>query len=203
MAQRVARKTCRRQPAAAALSPSANHRATQRAQMARLMAGCRHARPRFSDRIGAALRAGLVLLACCSSGCSAVSGFHRDWRSPACCATDGSDLAGCWQGCWKSHTTGHQGKLQAIITRHDEHRYCARFHGTFVKVLPFEYSMSFTAAEAGEAQQFQGQKDLGRLAGGVYRFEGQATECDFVAHYTSCEDRGVFIMRRCGDCCQR
>ncbi|HVW39133.1 MAG TPA: hypothetical protein VHB99_17580, partial [Pirellulales bacterium] len=54
--------------------------------------------------------AALALIWC--SGCSAVSGFHRDFNSPCCCAS-GEGLAGCWEGCWESHCSGHHGKLQA------------------------------------------------------------------------------------------
>lgn len=136
-----------------------------------------------------------------SSGCSTLSGFHRDWNSPCCCA-GGEGLAGCWEGCWESHCTGHHGKLQAIISKVDETHYCARFHGTFFKFLPFEYSMLLSATPAGDGFRLAGQKDLGKLAGGVYRYEGQATACDFLANYKSCKDRGVFVMRRrdCNQC---
>jgi len=145
----------------------------------------------------------LALVWC--SGCSAVSGFQRDFNSPCCCAT-GEGLVGCWEGCWESHCTGHNGKLQAIITQVDETHYCARFHGTFFKFLPFEYYMLLSATPEGDGYQLAGQKDLGKLAGGVYRYEGRATSTDFLANYTSCKDRGVFVMRRRGctscSCCQ-
>ena len=140
-----------------------------------------------------------------SSGCSALSGFHRDFNSPCSCA-NGEGLAGCWEGCWESHCTGHHGKLQAIITQVDETHYCARFHGTFFKFLPFEYYMLLTATPDAERYALAGQKDLGKLAGGVYRYQGRATSTDFLANYTSCKDRGVFVMRRCGatscSCCR-
>lgn len=136
----------------------------------------------------------LVLLA--SSGCSALSGFRRDWNSPCCCAAGGEDLTGCWEGCWESHCTRHNGKLQAIITKVDDSHYCARFHGTFFKFLPFEYSMLLSAQPDGDRFLLSGQKDLGKLAGGMYRYEGHATANEFLANYSSCKDRGVFVMTR-------
>lgn len=147
---------------------------------------------------------GLVLLA--SSGCSAVSGFRRDFNSPCCCASHGDGLAGCWEGCWESLCTGHHGDLQAIITKIDDTHYCARYHGNFFRFIPFEYSMTLTAVPDGDRLILSGQKDLGKLAGGVYRFTGYATESHFHADYSSCKDRGVFIMSRRGcnacSCCR-
>ena len=137
----------------------------------------------------------LVLALLASSGCSALSGFRRDWNSPCCCAT-GGDLSGCWEGCWESHCTGHHGKLQAIITKVDDSHYCARFHGTFFKFLPFEYSMLLSAQAEGDRYLLSGQKDLGKLAGGIYRYEGHATPNEFFANYNSSKDRGVFVMTR-------
>ncbi|MEX2559746.1 MAG: hypothetical protein WD403_07515, partial [Pirellulales bacterium] len=138
------------------------------------------AAPRLSSSLVACL---LVALAA-SSGCSVLSGFGRDWRSCACHSSESGRPDGCWEGCWKSHCTGHNGKLKAIIRQQGEDSYCARFHGTFFKVLPFEYSVRLNAHTEGDHYRLQGSKDLGRLAGGVYRFEGQADGQDFVAHYT-------------------
>ncbi len=138
----------------------------------------------------------IAALTTSSTGCSVLSGFRGDFNSNCCCRIEAAPLAGCWEGCWESHTTGHKGKLQAIITRCDETHFRARFHGTFFKVLPFAYSTQFVAADEGPIQQFTGRQDLGRLAGGTYHYAGQATDCDFVATYTTCKDHGVFRMRR-------
>ncbi|HVX60295.1 MAG TPA: hypothetical protein VHC19_06835 [Pirellulales bacterium] len=149
------------------------------------------------------LQTAFALVLLFSAGCSVSSGFRRDFNSPCCCNPCGDGLAGCWDGCWKSHCTDHHGNLQGIITRLDETHYCARFHGSFFKFLPFEYSMTLTAVPDGDRLILSGQKDLGKLAGGVYRFHGYATATHFHADYASCKDRGVFIMSRCGAnaCC--
>ena len=140
----------------------------------------------------------LIALALVSqTGCSALSGFHRDWRSGCCCASQG-DITGCWDGCWESRCTGHHGKVRAIITRCDDTHYRARFHGTFFKVIPFGYEMTLTAVPQEGQYVLSGQKNLGKLAGGVYRFQGHATDSEFYADYTSDNDRGTFIMSRAG-----
>ncbi|MEX0712786.1 MAG: hypothetical protein WD278_10580 [Pirellulales bacterium] len=150
--------------------------------------------PRLSSSLVACLLAALAA----SSGCSLLSGFGRDWRACACHCSQRGSPAGCWEGCWESHCTGHNGKLKAIISRQGEDSYCARFHGTFFKLLPFEYSVRLNAYAEGDHYRLQGSKDLGRLAGGVYRFEGQADGQDFVARYTSSKDSGTFRMSRSG-----
>lgn len=129
-----------------------------------------------------------------SSGCSLISGFHRDWNSPCLCANRGN-VGGCWQGCWDSNCTGHTGNLKAIICRQDACHYEARFRGTFFKVIPFQYKMTLTAVPHDGHYDLSGQKDLGRLLG-VYRFRGHATANDFVAQYTSKDDSGRFLMSR-------
>lgn len=99
----------------------------------------------------------LIALALVSqTGCSALSGFHRDWRS-CCCASQG-DITGYWDGCWESRCTGHHGKVRAIITRCDDTHYRARFHGTFFKVIPFGYEMTLTAVPQEGRYVLSGQR---------------------------------------------
>lgn len=107
-----------------------------------------------------------------------------------------ADLAGCWEGTWKSCTSGHHGKLKAQIVKLDENRYCCRFSGTFFMVLPFQYSVILTAEPGDDVLTFMGRSNLGRLAGGTYRYTGHADDCKFHATYRSCKDQGVFDMRR-------
>ncbi|HVC95365.1 MAG TPA: hypothetical protein VND64_16840 [Pirellulales bacterium] len=161
-----------------------------------------HARPIERARHRAVLLFALGLVSLC--GCSVTSGFHRDWNSPCCCNTRPDELAGCWEGCWKSNCTSHHGKLQAIISQIDETHYSARFHGTFFKIVPFQYRLVLSARREGDRWVLSGRKELGQLVGGTYQYEGYATDCDFVCRYSCCKDNGVFIMTRrgCGTCCR-
>jgi hypothetical protein len=110
-----------------------------------------------------------------------------------------AELEGCWEGTWRSCVTGHKGVLRATITRCDDLHYRADFEGTFFKFLPFRYSIVLTVTQPGDPVEFQGQQDLGRLAGGVYHYTGHATDCEFHAHYCAKKDEGLFVMRRV--CC--
>jgi hypothetical protein len=133
----------------------------------------------------------LVLLG--AAGCCS---FEREWRAAACCVSSGDSLEGLWKGTWRSCKNDHTGPLRAIITRCDDGLYRARFHAVFWGVLPFEFSLTMTSARADGVEQFQGQADLGPLAGGVYTYSGQADPCQFDATYCARSDHGLFMMRR-------
>ena len=110
------------------------------------------------------------------------------------------DLSGSWNGTWRSHVSPHNGRLRAQLTRVDAYHYKAEFRATFFKVMCYKYTVVLNATPAGDHWILQGQKDLGRLAGGVYHYTAYATACRFNANYTSCEDHGVFAMTRCTVC---
>lgn len=137
-----------------------------------------------------------------SSGCTALSGFHHNWNTHACCTEASTDLAGSWEGKWESRASGHQGNLRAIITRGEEGRYYARFHARFWKLFTYEYSVPMTAVEEEDGRlHFTGQAYLGELAGGMYYYDGYATATTFVASYRCSKDHGCFSM--CRAPCQR
>ena len=112
------------------------------------------------------------------------------------------DPAGCWKGNWRSFCTSHKGKLSAKITPCCDGRYRAIFRGTFFKILCFKYTVTLNAEpadETGEVYHLYGSSDLGRLAGGVYHYDGYATATEFRVNYRSKDDKGVFAMHR--TCC--
>ena len=155
--------------------------------------------PRFAagrlPRSRMLLAAGCLLLAtgCCSS-------FERDWRNAACCG-DAGGLAGRWEGTWESHVNGHRGSLRAIITPCGENQYYARYRATFAMIVPFEFELPMQATEHEGVYHFDGQADLGCLAGGNYTYYGTAAGGCYQAQYCARKDHGVFSMHRAADCC--
>lgn len=104
--------------------------------------------------------------------------------------------AGCWQGEWKSCSSGHHGALQATIVPCGDGRYRAEFRGRFFKVFPFRYSVTLhTVSVDGDTVHLAGSQNLGRLFG-TFHFTAVVTECRFEARYSSCKDRGQFVMCR-------
>ena len=137
-----------------------------------------------------ALAPALLLLVGCSS-------FPRDWkRGLRADPTPISAIEGYWEGTWESDVNGHRGVLRAIITHEGGDRYHARFRATYRKLLRFGMAVPLTAEQHGDVSTFQGQADLGWLAGGIYHYDGHATFQDFEATYSCKRDHGTFRMTR-------
>jgi len=127
------------------------------------------------------------------AGCSS---FHHNWRQAGGNPSARTDLQGRWQGRWHSDSNGHEGKLRCIVTKLDEGNYQARFHAKYLKVLSFGYTVPLKIERSGDLFNFRGEANLGRLAGGVYHYDGHADTTNFFATYTSKYDHGTFQMVR-------
>ena len=99
------------------------------------------------------------------------------------------------QSSFQASNTAGERFSRSDISRQDACHYEARFRGTFFKVIPFQYRMTLTAVRHDDHYDLSGEKNLGRLMG-VYRFRGYATSNNFVAHYSSKDDQGRFLMSR-------
>ena len=86
--------------------------------------------------------------------------------------------------------------MRAVITPVNDHQYQAHFHAFYKKVLTFSYTIVLDAVGPAEDVQLTGEADLGKLAGGVYRYEGRATPVDFTCKYSSKYDIGTFTLHR-------
>jgi hypothetical protein len=131
----------------------------------------------------------LVLLCGCST-------FNRDWRQAAHQPAAPDSIEGRWEGSWISDVNGHNGQLRCLLTHEEASRYRARFRATYWKVFRFTYAvpLEFHAHDTG--WEFNGEANLGWLAGGVYYYEGRATLTNLHATYKSKHDHGRFEMRR-------
>jgi len=130
------------------------------------------------------------------TGCST---FERDWQAARLTPRLQDDLAGRWEGTWLSKANGHNDQLRAIITKGSNDVYLTRFHARYKKGIfrfSFGYSVPLQVQRTNDAYQFQGEADLGWLAGGLYRYEGSATGTNFFSTYRCKYDRGTFQMTR-------
>lgn len=132
----------------------------------------------------------LVLFAC---GCSS---FNREWRKAGQTAVAPDSMEGRWQGRWLSDANGHNGKLLCIMSRREDGETAARFRATYMKVLRFSYTVPLKVEHTNDAWHFHGEENLGKMAGGVYQYEGNATPMNFHSTYRSKYDHGVFEMER-------
>lgn len=105
-------------------------------------------------------------------------------------------MEGRWQGRWLSDVNGHNGKLLCIVSRLEDGDYAARFRATYKKFLRFSYAVPLEVEHRSGVWHFHGEENLGKLAGGVYRYEGNATPTNFHSTYRSRYDHGIFEMQR-------
>jgi len=130
-----------------------------------------------------------------TSGCS---GFHRAWKAEQSKTPNYAPnaLTGAWEGTWLSDVNGHNGRLRALITENPDGTYHAWYHAKYKGILSFAYSVDVDAQDIPAGYTFKGKADLGRLAGGVYSYEGSATNGLYNATYDSKYDQGIFKMQR-------
>ena len=131
------------------------------------------------------------------TGCSS---FERDWRAAGQIpfGTNGS-ITGRWEGTWHSEANGHNDQLRGLMTPLTNGLHSARFHARYKKGIfrfSFSYSVPLQVRRANDTFQFNGEADLGWLAGGTYRYEGSATATNFFSTYRSKYDQGTFQMTR-------
>lgn len=141
------------------------------------------------------LLAAVILAA--STGCSS---FHTAWKTASELppALDADTIEGRWEGRWESDRNHHNGRLRCIVTRQTNGLYSARFHANYRILfnLRFGYTAILDVTREDRRNRFSGEADLGWYAGGIYRYEGQATATHFVSTYSCKHDHGTFRMTR-------
>ena len=134
-----------------------------------------------------------VCLAVLATGCST---FNRDWTNAAAVPPPTNDITGRWEGEWHSDANGHHGRLRCLITQLDGTHYRARYRASWGKIFHFGYTVDMRVERSDNLFRFEGGADLGRLAGGMYRYDGRADSTNFVSNYKSRRDHGTFQMAR-------
>jgi len=137
------------------------------------------------------LAVAVLLLALC--GCST---FSRDWKKAAHPPAPSDSMEGRWEGKWLSDVNGHTGKLRGLLSRENDSRYVARFRATYGTIFHFGYTVPLMVQPHYGGWEFDGEADLGKMAGGVYYYEGRASPTNFFSTYRSTDDHGAFEMHR-------
>jgi hypothetical protein len=141
--------------------------------------------------------ASLLLAAALVTGCGAMR-FNRAWDERAAAPAPTTGLEGRWAGEWRSEWNGHSGGLRCLLTPAEGGAFHAWFLSSYARVFTFAYEMLLhvTAEEAGTLR-FEGEQDLGKMAGGLYRYAGTVTGDSFHATFEAENgDHGVFEMKR-------
>lgn len=122
--------------------------------------------------------------------------FNHNWKEAGRQPEPTDELLGRWQGTCSSDANGHNGQLRCIVTKKDDGTFEAQFHAKYRKVLTFGYTVPLTAKREGKTLTFKGEANLGRLAGGVYHYDGEADGTNFFSTYRCKCDHGTFQMKR-------
>ena len=135
-----------------------------------------------------------VLVMAFGSGCST---FNYEWRQTVKANPAPSDpRLGPWEGTWTSEPSGHSGRLRCLLASGGPTGTQARFRATYAKVLTFEYTVPLRMSSQGERQKFEGSADLGKLAGGLYTYDGFLSSTQLFSTYNCRYDHGIFRMTR-------
>jgi hypothetical protein len=128
-----------------------------------------------------------------STGCSS---FHKEWREATRQPSPLQSISGPWTGTWQNTNNTHSDKLRVVISDLGGQRYRAHFHAHYKKIFTFAYVVNFEAQPDGVDLILVGQEDLGKLAGGIYKYNGRANPTNFFCNYDSKYDTGTFTLHR-------
>ncbi len=139
--------------------------------------------------LGVALLLGFATVGCRS--------FHREWKQARVVAAPVDDITGAWEGTWQNRNNTHQDRMRAVLRRTGPDTYEANYFAWYKRVLTFSYRTELRVERRdGQTVFFQGATDLGKLAGGVYRYEGHANPTQYFSSYDSKYDVGTFTLHR-------
>jgi hypothetical protein len=120
--------------------------------------------------------------------------FKRRWSQDDSHPSADNGLPRRWEGQWISDANGHHGALRCLLTQNSPTDYAATFHAVYAGVLRVCYSVPLGGQSNGETVKLEGDADLGRLAGGLYHYAGEATARAFRCAYQCKYDRGTFEL---------
>jgi hypothetical protein len=130
-----------------------------------------------------------VVLAGCTS-------FESDWKATTRHPTPTNDISGPWIGTWQNTNNAHGDQLRAVVKRVGLHAWKAHFHAHYGRLLTFSYEARLTGDEHEGRVQFTGEQNLGWLAGGTFRYVGEASPTNFFSTYENAYDSGTFTLHR-------
>jgi hypothetical protein len=138
-----------------------------------------------------------LLLLIPAAGVIGCSSFNREWRAAQPAIEPAPTMAGRWAGTWQSAVNGHQGQLRAILTPTEHGKVDARFRARFWRIMAYSYRLELGVESTSPGHWvFEGEADLGWLAGGRFRCRGTTLTNELRATYESKRDHGTFTMSR-------
>jgi hypothetical protein len=124
------------------------------------------------------------------------SAFQHEWRRYQTLPNASDGIAGRWVGEWISEHSGHRGELRCVLTPISLELHRAFFYATFSRLFRVGYVTELKAERCGDRTCLRGEEDLGALAGGIYRCEGEVSGTNFDCKYSCKYDHGIFRLKR-------
>ncbi|HTL17790.1 MAG TPA: hypothetical protein VL793_11170 [Patescibacteria group bacterium] len=124
------------------------------------------------------------------------SAFRREWQRFEKTPAKPNSVEGHWSGEWVSDISGHRGELKCVLVPISADKYRAFFHAGFSKLFRVAYATELNLQRKDGHTSLVGQQDLGSLAGGVYRCEGEIRGTNFNCKYSCKYDQGIFRLHR-------
>ncbi len=121
--------------------------------------------------------------------------FKHRWNQPAPPPSAANELQGRWEGEWISEANGHHGALRCVLSQAESGGYQATFHAVYCGALRVCYTVPLHGQMSGGKLMLEGDADLGRLAGGVYTYKGEADETELHCTYCCKYDHGAFHLK--------
>jgi hypothetical protein len=124
------------------------------------------------------------------------SQFERAWHEYKPATNAKQSIEGRWQGEWVSQANGHHGALRCLLSQINSEQLDAAFLATFGGFLRVGYGVRLVATATAQGFRLKGESDLGKLAGGIYQYEGEVNLTEFKCTYRCKYDHGVFNLHR-------
>lgn len=135
----------------------------------------------------------IVAVAILLTGCSS---FNREWRAAGREPVPSEGISGQWIGTWQNTNNTHSDTMRAVLKDSGNGTYQAHFHARYKRIFSFAYTVELAGRRETDRFRFHGESDLGKMAGGVYRYNGWASGTNFFSTYDSKYDVGTFTLHR-------
>ena len=124
------------------------------------------------------------------------SAFLGEWRRYETLKTTSQAIEGRWVGEWISESNSHRGDLKCVLAPVSTMNYRAYFYGSFAKIFRVAYATELKVEQIDGRNILKGEEDLGVLAGGIYRCEGEVIGNELKCHYSCKYDCGTFRLEK-------
>lgn len=122
--------------------------------------------------------------------------FLKQWRGYPTLRTSSPGVAGRWVGEWISEANGHRGDLKCVLQSAGPNLYRAHFYASFAKLFRVGYATELKSEQTDGRTLLKGEENIGFLAGGVYRCEGEVNGNELRCRYSCKYDHGLLRLKR-------